>query len=226
MLRFLLAVGLVSAQSLSFEVVSIKPSGPKPTSGKIIQGPRLSPGRMDMEFTSLQSIIQNAYRVMPYQVLRPDWLASEHFDVHAKLPDGAERDQLPELLRVLLAERFQFTAHRETRTMPIYALVIVGDGSKIHAATSEDNRVGHSNGPQGHRVWGRFILANLINAISWSVDRPILDMTGRGGDEAYFDIDLRWSDEGSATEAPLLSTALRETLGLKLEPRKGPVDVR
>jgi len=41
------------------------------------------------------------------QVTGPDWLTTERFDVSAKLPDGSNADQIPEMLLASLTERFQ-----------------------------------------------------------------------------------------------------------------------
>jgi uncharacterized protein (TIGR03435 family) len=140
-----------------------------------------------MEFVTLRLVIQTAYRVRRYQVVGPGWLDSDHFDIVAMLAEGTTREQVPGMLQTLLAERFQFACHSENRLMPIYALVVAKSGSKLRAVPSEANKMSGSNGPQGHHVKGQLILANPINAIAVSSDRPILDKTGL---EGYFDMDL------------------------------------
>jgi uncharacterized protein (TIGR03435 family) len=80
---------------------------------------------------SLAELIRVAYRVKPYQISGPDWMASERFDVLAKLPEGASREQVPEMLQALLAERFKLTVHRESKEHAIYALVVGKNGPKL-----------------------------------------------------------------------------------------------
>jgi uncharacterized protein (TIGR03435 family) len=46
---------------------------------------------------------------------------------------GAARDQLPPMLRSLLADRFKLAFHRETKDLAIYALVAAKNGPKFHA---------------------------------------------------------------------------------------------
>jgi uncharacterized protein (TIGR03435 family) len=63
--------------------------------------------------------------------------------------------------------------------------------------------------------------------------RPVIDETGLTGE---FDLDVLFQPEGlggaligpppqSLSDAPGLTTALQDELGLRLEPRRGPVDV-
>jgi uncharacterized protein (TIGR03435 family) len=204
-----------------FDTASVKLVHDRPAGG-IVAGLRIGAGRVSMEFVTLNLVIETAYNVPRYRIVGPAWLDSDHFDIVATLPEGATREQVHGMLQTLLAERFQFACHSESRVVPIYALVVAKSGSKLRPAPSEGNRMSTSNGTQGHHVRGQLILANLINTVAVSSDRPILDMTGL---EGYFDLDLRWSDESGTAESPSLFTALQETLGLKLEPRKAPLDV-
>jgi uncharacterized protein (TIGR03435 family) len=80
---------------------------------------------------SLADLIRVAYRVKAYQVSGPDWMASERFDVLAKLPEGASREQVPEMLQALLAERFKLTVHLEGKEHAVYALVVGKNGPKL-----------------------------------------------------------------------------------------------
>ncbi len=58
-------------------------------------------------------------------------MTSERFDVLAKLPEGASREQVPEMLQALLAERFKLTVHRESKEHAVYALVVGKNGPKL-----------------------------------------------------------------------------------------------
>ena len=122
----LLFCGLASAQT-AFEVASIKPAQPPDPAtmmqGKFKVGLHVDAGRADIGFFSLRDLISVAYGVKDYQIAGPDWLNGQRFDIAAKMPEGAKEDQVPEMLRALLAERFHLEVHRETREHSIYALV-------------------------------------------------------------------------------------------------------
>ena len=56
----------------------------------------------------------------PDQISGPDWLATERYDIAAKVPPGTTVEQLRLMRQGLLAERFQVRLHRETKTLPVY----------------------------------------------------------------------------------------------------------
>src|SRR5438105_1093800 len=93
---------------LEFEVASIKPASPQ-QSGMMRVGMNVDAGRLTYENVALRECIRAAYRVKDYQISGPDWLSSLRFDISAKLPEGATRDQVPEMLQALLADRFKLT---------------------------------------------------------------------------------------------------------------------
>jgi uncharacterized protein (TIGR03435 family) len=142
-----LAVGAVFGQAptapLSFEVASIKPSPPidqaKIMSGQPIHaGMKIDASRVDIGNFSVTALILKAYDVKLYQISGPDWVTSlgaqmnaQRFDVVAKMPEGATKEQVPEMLRTLLAERFKLTVHRDTKEHAVYALVVGKGGPKL-----------------------------------------------------------------------------------------------
>ncbi len=65
-----------------------------------------------------------AYRIKRYQISGPNWLGSERFDVVAKLPDGTNQRNVPEMLQSMLQDRFGMKAHREKREFSVYNLVL------------------------------------------------------------------------------------------------------
>jgi uncharacterized protein (TIGR03435 family) len=135
-------MGQAPAAPLSFEVASVKPSPPIDQAailaGKPIHaGMKIDASRVDIGNFSLSALIQKAYDVKAYQITGPDWLTAmtaQRFDVLAKMPESTTKEQVPEMLRTLLAERFKLTIHRETKEHGIYALVIGKGGAKLKEA--------------------------------------------------------------------------------------------
>ena len=77
------------------------------------------------------------------------------------------------------------------------------------------------------------MLTQLVNALSDVAGRPVVDRSGLTG---TYDITLKWAPEfppgtlingapPPPSDGPSLFTALREQLGLKLEPARAPVPV-
>ena len=136
-----LAAGAAMGQTAAFEVASVKPAAPldrsQILSGQMHVGMRIDAARVDIGFMSLADLVRVAYGVKAYQVSGPDWMASERFDVLAKLPEGASREQVPEMLQALLAERFKLTVHRESKEHAVYALVVGKNGPKLKESASD-----------------------------------------------------------------------------------------
>jgi len=131
-----------------FEVSSIKPAVPLQTQitqiaqagagGNIgnlrIMQQVITDARIDLNTLSLADLIAMAYRIKPYQLIGPDWIKSERYDVQATLPQGATKEQVPEMMQALLAERFKVKLHHEQKPQPVYALVVAKDGPKLQRA--------------------------------------------------------------------------------------------
>jgi uncharacterized protein (TIGR03435 family) len=232
---------------------------------------------------SLADLIRVAYRVKAYQVSGPDWMATERFDVLAKLPEGASREQVPEMLQALLAERFKLAVHRESKEHAVYALVVGKNGPKLKESApdadapagggaptaldvhvsgrGENTQVSISGGPIGtaHMSMGpngtmrlealKMNMAALADTLSRFFDRPVVDLTElKGTYQVVVDLsmdDLRTAArtmgiigpgmgggrdgarppaDAASDPAGLSIFAAVQQLGLKLEPRKVPID--
>jgi uncharacterized protein (TIGR03435 family) len=134
--------GLLMAQTpappLTFEVAAIKTAPPldpgKLMAGKMHIGMTVNAARVDIGNLSLADLICIAYKVKPYQVSGPDWMPSQRFDIQAKMPDGATKEQVPEMLQALLADRFRLAIHRDTKEHSAYALLVGKGGIKMKEA--------------------------------------------------------------------------------------------
>ncbi len=128
------------APRLAFEVATIRPAAPLDMA-KLAQGiaqgqmPRLGAhidgARAEYRYLTLRDLMVVAYKVKPYQITGPDWIASQRFDIVAKLPAGATKNQACQMLQSLLEERFKMKLHRETKDHPVLALVVAKDGPKL-----------------------------------------------------------------------------------------------
>jgi uncharacterized protein (TIGR03435 family) len=128
----------------TFEVASIKPAAPQDLdklraafqNGEMPRlGPRVSAGRAEYIYMTLVDLMVLAYHVKADQITGPDWIASERFDIFAKLPDGASNEDVPKMLQVLMEDRFKLTLHRGSKDSPALALVVAAGGLKIKEAT-------------------------------------------------------------------------------------------
>jgi uncharacterized protein (TIGR03435 family) len=140
------AFGQTPAAPLAFEVASIKPA---PTitpamvqSGKPIHaGMKIDAARVDIGYFGVMDLIAKAYEVKPYQITGSDGITSlssqmtaQRFDIVAKMPEGTTKEQVPEMLRTLLADRFKLAVHRETKEHAVWALVVGKGGPKMKEA--------------------------------------------------------------------------------------------
>jgi|SRR5579883_724722 uncharacterized protein (TIGR03435 family) len=104
---------------------------------RIAGGPGTAdPGQITYSGQSLRDLLFLAYRVQFYQMNPPAWMENARFEIAAKLPPGATREDLPAMLQDLLAERFHLEIHRETHPMAGYALKAGPKGAKLAPAPS------------------------------------------------------------------------------------------
>jgi uncharacterized protein (TIGR03435 family) len=137
-----MAAGVVFGQQPIFEVASIRSAAQITpdmiTSGKMHVGMKIDAGRVDIGYASLRDLVMQAYEVKAFQVTAPDWMATERFDVLAKMPEGATKEQVPAMLRTLLEDRFKLVAHRENREQAVYFLEFGKNGPKFKEAPARE----------------------------------------------------------------------------------------
>jgi uncharacterized protein (TIGR03435 family) len=209
------------ADAPAFEVASVKPN----KSGQPFIQIGGGPGQFRATNVPLRLLIQNAYQVQPFQLIGgPGWISDERFDIVAKPPEGVPlapgQNQL--MMRALLAERFKLAVHKETREMPIYALVLArNDGklgsqiepAKVDCAAMLAARSSGAGGPQGPPpaplapgqrpqcgmmmrpggiAAGGQTIEFLARTISQQVSRIVLDRTGLTG---AYDFNLEFTPD-------------------------------
>jgi uncharacterized protein (TIGR03435 family) len=226
----------------AFEVATIKRSDPSArNNGCFIKGQaggQTFVGRC----VSLRLLIKYSYRIIDSQLDGgPDWLDNELYDFDAKADHPLNRAELPVFFQSLLADRFQLKFHRETRTLPALVITVDKAGSKMKSNDSPDQWAisivrdgGTPPSPPKFKAV-RCTMSYLGWWIAQQESRPVLDRTDLTG---YWDFTLEfvpeWLGDGRkgsngepmpVVDGPTLDKAMREQLGLRLEPAKGPVEV-
>ena len=205
----------------AFEVASVKPN--KTGDGRVMLG--LQPGRFNATNVPLRMLLRQAFNVQDFQIVGgPEWLGSDRFDIIAKAPDGDfNGDVMRPMLQSLLVERFKLGFHRETRDMPIYALMKARPdgklGPNLSASTTDcaagmrgRRGAGSPPAPQpgekpdcgfmigaGRMNVGGMPMTNLAQALSPMVGRVVLDKTELAGN---YDFQLTYSLEGIGSAFP------------------------
>lgn len=222
-----------SSAAPEFEVAAIRAS--KPELG-LIQNrtPNLNtdPGRnLNFANISLRDLIMLAYGVGARQISGPDFLTSR-FDIVARVPADAAKEQIPAMLQTLLAQRFKLALHRDHKVMQIYALEVAKNGPKIHESAEDDKgesgcsrSFAETPGATLAAVCHRMNSANVAQQLQalapgYFTDGPILDKSGLKG---VYDFKLEWItkvEANNGSDGPTIFDAVQQQLGLKLSRAK------
>ena len=155
------------------------------------------------------------------------------------------------MLQNLLADRFQLVMRRETREMPAYIVTVAKNGPKLHKSSLEEKDCPESpvgdgrlachiiNGGMGRGLHAKAVtVSDIVTFVeNWS-DRPIVDKTGLQG---LFEVETDgWApllprarppgQEPTAEEIAVADPArptlfmIFDRLGLKMEPKRAPVE--
>jgi uncharacterized protein (TIGR03435 family) len=162
-------------------------------------------------------------------VVRPDWDGPSRFDVEAKAENpSATQEELLQMLRTLLADRFKLKIARETKQESGYALVVAKNGPKLKPARPGEEQQFRVRGvgvnkldaiegklPQNTITGQNTSIHHIVDALSRAVRAPVVDRTGLTG---LYDFILTWEPDEEVTGP------LQQQLGLRLESQKVPVE--
>jgi uncharacterized protein (TIGR03435 family) len=214
---------------VTFEVASVKPSAPGWEKGGVYFGPaRGGPGTPDpaqitWTYARFRDLLMTAYDVKTYQLIGPAWLDAERYDIVAKVPAGASKEQVSVMWQNLLAERFGVKVHHESKEFQVEELVVAKGGSKLKE-TAEDVTAPPSPGPpnfkngvlagpgmvtsimmggnnrgSAHAVARAQPLSKLTVMLTAQRNHPVLDKTGLTG---LYDFDLDFTMDITGVPLP------------------------
>jgi uncharacterized protein (TIGR03435 family) len=247
-----------------FEVASIKPAPPG-SDFKVDLGIHIDGAQVSCNFFSLADLIRTAYDLKQYQVITPDWMASERYNLKATIPEG-KQSQVRDMIKSLLAERFHLKVHKESKEFPVYTLEVAKGGPKLKESALEDAdekgaNVTATGGPQGVSInlghgsvfafadnkleATKLDMTRFAELLARFTDRPVVDRTDLKGnydfvlkvtDEDYNAMRIRSAISAGVVLPPQAMRLLElssgdslhsalQAVGLRLEPRKAPLDV-
>jgi uncharacterized protein (TIGR03435 family) len=239
-----LASGVVAFAQ--FEAASIKPAAPDARGMRCRGGPGTAePGMLTCENYSLSYLVMMAYNLHGFQLPAPDWMDAARFNVVAKIPSGAGRREFGSMLQKLLAERFGLRVHFEKKNVTVYELTVARNGPKLKESQEPESPKPEApwrppaSGPPA-RTMARVSrkgdsIADLADFLSNQLGQPVIDATGLRG---RYDYQMSFLMEpGGQAAGPVASNssepdigtglidAVRDQLGLKLEKKKGQIDL-
>ena len=217
----------------SFEVASVKAMLVDDPKSDFV--PRRSGDRITMHSASLWTVISWAYHLAnpDYQLVAPSGgkLLSDDYDIQAIAPGAPSDDDLRLMFQSLLEDRFQLKAHRETRELAAYDLVVAKGGPKLVASPARDFKPGIGYGSSSswaafqadgkHLVGKSASMEEMVVVLTRQMRAPVRDRTGFTG---TYDFDVAFSTGVDGSEKPVLTTAIHD-LGLSLEKSKGMFEV-
>ena len=160
---FLFATNAVRGQAsakLEFEVASVKPMPPSPTSSR---KPRaVVPGRRTLDRSPGQAclctrLLKTAYDVesLPSQRSRLARFSPTDYMIVAKAPEGATKEQVDLMWQSLLKDRFGVVVHHESRVFQADEMTLAKGASKLKETDLPDSTpqtipwMGLKTGPDG-----------------------------------------------------------------------------
>lgn len=218
----------------AFEAASVKPH----TDTGRRDRPSIEPGRITCLDTSLGELLMMAYGVKRYQISGPDWIVSGSvtYDVVATAGKPVGVQEVKRMLGPLLADRFHLVFHRETRELPVFALLVAKSGPKFKdPGDGGDSRVRPDG--EGGLLFNNLSMADLADWLSMlpSMRRPVIDRTSLAGNFSFranlFDLEKGTPPDELKRSmvkddaADTLRATLPEQLGLKLEAQKAPLEI-
>jgi uncharacterized protein (TIGR03435 family) len=238
-------VAMLSAQTPkpTFEVASVKKRlEPSPRGAASVSRPQ--GGVFKRPNATVADLVRYAYRVREVQLAGgPDWIHEDRFEIDAKAAGNASPDEMLLMVQSLLEERFALRTHREQREMRFFALVLARSdgrpGPHLHRMKDQCDLTDFNAAEKARPKYSAYMvtggscapIAAFEDTASKFVELPVFDRTGLVGKWA-FNVYFAPPDAGpirlSAPADPNLASfpvALQEQLGLKLEARRGPIDV-
>jgi len=181
--------------------------------------------------TSLIELVKFAYGLHPSQIAGVlPWMTKERFDLDAVVDDARSElnnDHMRDVVRELLADRFDLRYRMESESLPVFALLRVGGELRMKKTNRTPGQPVDMYGSHGELNVHNATMQGFATGLSRGlVARPVVDQTGLSG---RYDFVLKWTQDGVAAPDPSappdLFAAMPEEVGLKLKATRAKLPV-
>jgi uncharacterized protein (TIGR03435 family) len=201
-------------------------------------------GTLRISNRRLDEIIMLAYGVGGKQLSGPRWLVElttdptqvTRFEIVAKVPDNATKEQVPLMLQNLLEDRFKLKVHRESKPAQVYSLEVSANGHKLTETVADARRtpgciraIGAGEDYSAAADCYNMTMAQLAQQLAglapaYFREGPVVDRTGL---TAAYDFRLEWRTlaelEAGATGSTIFAAVKK--LGIELEKKRENADM-
>ncbi len=188
----------------------------------------ISPGVVTMTGVNLKAIVQWAYHLQAIQVQGPGWIESNRYDVVAKAPGPASKEELRRMMRGLLEQRFKLAFHKETKEMLAYVVTVAKGGHKLKQSEGEGEMTAKPTGKGLNVAFSHVTLADFTELASSPLQGVVVDQTGlTGAWDFTLDASMFMMNQPTGIEdvINMLVQIANEQLGIKIEQKKVPAEV-
>jgi len=223
-----------------FEVASVRVSDPNNLQVSYMPTLDVRPGgTLRISNRRLDEIIMLAYGIGGKQLSGPQWLTElttdptqvTRFEIIAKVPEDAKKEQVPLMLQRLLEDRFKLKVHRESRPTQVYSLEVASGGHKLAKTIGGNGRpsgcaraIGAGEDYSAAADCYGITMAQLAQQLpalapAYFREGPVVDRTGLTD---AFDLRLEWrlvAEIEAGVAGPTMFTAVKK-LGLNLEKKR------
>lgn len=234
-----------NAPKPEFEAASVRVADPTNNATSYMPTLDVRPGgTLRISNRRLDEIIMLAFNVGGRQLVGPRWLTElttdptqvTRFEIVAKVPEDATKDQVPLMLQKLLEDRFKLKVHREPRPTEVYSLEVSKNGHKLTPSIPDSRRTpgcvraigageDYSAAADCYNItMTQFALQLPALAPAYFREGPVVDRTGL---TEGFDARLEWrlvSEIEAGISGPTMFAAVKK-LGLELEKKRDTVEM-
>jgi bla regulator protein BlaR1 len=241
-----------AANTIVYDTVSIKPSAPTETNREFLFGLGTFSATMTVRelIAAIYEVDDAQISGGPSWLTSEKFdvhgsMSQSTLDKLNALPEPQRNLERKHMLQALLTDHFRLQLEHQNEDLPIYSLVVAENGPKLKQAKPGDTYADGLKGPDGlplgprmmHIVIGgltvqRLPMTEVAKLLTTQLDHTVLDHTGLTGD---YDFTLNWTPDKTQPAGlrgpesnplgPSIFTAIRQQLGLKLEPQKVQMDV-
>ncbi len=188
-----------------------------------------TPESVTMRDVLLTSCMEWAWGIQENQIVGPEWIQNNRYDIVARTEQPISIDQLKLMMQALLRERFGLEFHHEQKELTAYEMTVAKGGSRMKEAAPEEKPSRENTAIS--TIAKAMTMRQFADFISQPLRMPVVDHTGLAGRydfvldfTAYLPTGEKTMTTSFDNNNGIILAAIQGELGLKLESHKLSVE--